>query len=139
MIVTLLTIAVLLFGIACHFCEERDICYTWQDICSVLSVLCTSFAGILLVLELVAIVVPHANAIGDRAAMEARRETIIYQLENKTFKNDNNLGTTEVLSAIADYNGDVLKMRAGRKNPWINWFYAPYGEDLELIDLDDFL
>ena len=139
MIVTLITIAVLLFGIFCHFCEECDICYTWQDICSVLSVLCTSFAGILLVLELVAIVVPHANAIGDRAAMEARRETIIYQLENKTFENDNNLGTTEVLSAIADYNGDVLKMRAGRKNPWINWFYAPYGEDLELIDLDDFL
>ncbi len=139
MIVTLLTIAILLFGIFCHFCEERDICYTCQDICSVLSVLCTSFAGILLVLELVAIVVPHANAIGDRAAMEARRETIIYQLENKTFKNDNNLGTTEVLSAIADYNGDVLKMRAGRKNPWISWFYAPYGEDLELIDLDDFL
>lgn len=139
MIVTLLTIAVLLFGIACHFCEERDICYTWQDICSVLSVLCTSFAGILLVLELVAIVVPHANAIGDRAAMEARRETIIYQLENKTFENDNNLGTTEVLSAVADYNGKVLKIRAGRKNPWINWFYAPYGEDLELIDLDDFL
>lgn len=139
MIVTLLTIAILLFGIFCHFCEERSRCYTWQDICSVLSVLCTSFAGILLVLELVVIVVPHVNAVGDRAAMEARRETIIYQLENKTFENDNNLGTTEVLSAIADYNGDVLKMRAGRKNPWINWFYAPYGEDLELIDLDDFL
>ena len=86
-----------------------------------------------------AIIAPRANAIGDRAAMEARRETIIYQLKNKTFENDNNLGTTEVLSAVADYNGDVLKMRAGRKNPWINWFYAPYGEDLELIELDDFL
>lgn len=135
MIVTLITIAILLFGISCHFCKDHTRWYTWQDVCSVL---CTSFAGILLVLELVAIVVPHANAIGDQAAMEARRETIIYQLENKTFKNDNNLGTTEVLSAIADYNGDVLKMRAGRKNPWINWFYAPYGEDLELIDLEDY-
>ena len=60
-------------------------------------------------------------------------------MKNKTFENDNNLGTTEVLSAVADYNGDVLKMRAGRKNLWINWFYAPYGEDLELIELDDFL
>lgn len=136
MIVTLITIAILLFGISCLFCKDRTRWHAWQDICSVL---CTSFAGILLGVELVAIVVPHANAIGDRAAMEARRETIIYQLENKTFKNDNNLGTTEVLSAIADYNGDVLKMRAGRKNPWINWFYAPYGEDLELIDLNDFL
>lgn len=136
MIVTLITIAILLFGISCHFCNDLTRWHAWQDICSVL---CTSLAGILLVLELVAIGVPHANAIGDRAAMEARRETIIYQLENKTFKNDNNLGTTEVLSAIADYNGDVLKMRAGRKNPWINWFYAPYGEDLELIDLNDFL
>lgn len=136
MIVTLLTIAILLFGIFCHFCEERNGWCTWQDICSVL---CLSFAGLLLVIELTAIIAPRANAIGDKAAMEARRETIIYQLKNKTFENDNNLGTTEVLSAVADYNGDVLKMRAGRKNPWINWFYAPYGEDLELIELDDFL
>lgn len=135
MIVTLITIAVLLFGIFCIFYMDHSI-HSWPDICSSV---CTPFAGILLVLELVAIVVPHANAIGEQAAMEARRETIIYQLENKTFKNDNNLGTTEVLSAIADYNGDVLKMRAGRKNPWISWFYAPYGEDLKLIDLDDFL
>lgn len=136
MIVTLLTIAILLFGIFCHFCEERNRCYTWQDICAVL---CPYFAGILLVVELAAIIAPRVNAIGDKAAMEARRETIIYQLKNKTFENDNNLGTTEVLSAVADYNGDVLKMRAGRKNLWINWFYAPYGEDLELIELDDFL
>lgn len=135
MIVVLITIAILLFGIFCTIYMDHSI-HSWPDICSGV---CTPFAGVLLVLELVAIVVPHANAIGDQAAMEARRETIIYQLENKTFKNDNNLGTTEVLSAIADYNGDVLKMRAGRKNPWINWFYAPYGEDLELIDLDDFL
>lgn len=135
MIVVLITIAILIFGIFCAFYMDHSI-HSWPDICSAV---CTPFAGILLVLELVAIVVPHANAIGDQAAMEARRETIIYQLENKTFKNDNNLGTTEVLSAIADYNGDVLKMREGRKNPWISWFYAPYGEDLELIDLDDFL
>lgn len=136
MIVTLLTIAILLFGIFCHFCEKRNGWCAWQDICSVL---CLSFAGLLLVIELTAIIAPRANAIGDKAAMEARRETIVYQLENKTFKNDNNLGTTEVLSAVADYNGDVLKMRAGRNNPWVNWFYAPYGEDLELIELDDFL
>ncbi len=136
MIATLLTIAILLFGIFCHFCEKRNGWCTWQDICSVL---CLSFAGLLLVIELTAIIAPRANAIGDQAAMEARRETIIYQLKNKTFENDNNLGTTEVLSAVADYNGDVLKMRAGRNNPWVNWFYAPYGEDLELIELDDFL
>lgn len=136
MIVTLLTIAILLFGIFCHFCEEHNGWCTWQDICSGL---CMGFAGVLLIIELTAIIVPRANAIGDQAAMEAKRETIVYQLKNKTFENDNNLGTTEVLSAVADYNGDVLKMRAGRKNPWINWFYAPYGEDLELIELDDFL
>ena len=135
MIVVLITIAILLFGIFCTFYMDHSI-HIWPDICSGV---CTPFAGILLVLELVAIVVPHANAIGDQAAMEARRETIIYQLENKTFKNDNNLGTTEVLSAVAVFIGKVLKIRAGRKNLWINWFYAPYGEDLELIDLDDFL
>lgn len=136
MIITLVTIAVLLFGIFCRFCAEHTRCHIWQDICAIL---CSYAAGVVLVIELATIIAPRVNAIGDWAAMEARRKTIIYQLENKTFKNDNNLGTTEVLSAVADYNGEVLKMRAGRKNPWISWFYAPYGEDLELIDLEDYL
>lgn len=71
--------------------------------------------------------------------MEAERETLIYQLENETYKNDNNVRTTELLASIAEYNGKVLKMQAGRKNPWIDWFYVPYSEDLELIGLEDYL
>ena len=134
MIVVFITIAILLFGIFCTFYEDHSR-HSWPDVCSALF---SSLGGIALVVELVVIIVSHANAIGDQAAMEARRETIIYQLENKTFKNDNNLGTTEVLSAVADYNGKVLKIRAGRKNLWINWLYVPYGEDLELIDLEDY-
>ena len=134
MIVVLITIAILLFGIFCTFYMNYSR-HSWPDVCSALF---SSLGGIALVIELVAIVVPHANAIGDQAAMEAKRETIIYQMENETYKNDNNVGTTELFSSIAEYNGKVLKIQAGRKNPWINWLYVPYGEDLELIDLEDY-
>lgn len=135
MIVVLITIAILLFGIFCTFYEYHSR-HSWPDVCSPLF---SSLGGIALVVELVVIIVSHANAIGDQAAMEAERETLIYQMENETYKNDNNIGTTELFSSIAEYNGKVLKIQAGRKNPWINWLYVPYGEDLELIDLDDFL
>ena len=134
MIIVLITIAILLFGVFCTFYMDHSR-HSWPDVCSPLF---SSLGGIALVIELVVIITSHANAIGDQAAMEAERETLIYQMENETYKNDNNLGTTEVLSAVADYNGKVLKIRAGRKNLWINWFYAPYGEDLELIDLEDY-
>lgn len=133
MIVVLITIAILLFGIFCAFYRNHSR-HSWPDICSVL---CSSFGGVALVIELTAILVVNANPIGEQAAMEAERETLIYQLENETYKNDNNVGTAELLSSIAEYNGKILKMRTGRKNPWINWFYVPYGEDLELIDLED--
>lgn len=135
MIVVLITIAILLFGIFCAFYRNHSR-HSWPDICSTV---CLCFSGVALVIELTAILVVNANPIGEQAAMEAERETLIYQLENETYKNDNNVGTTELLASIAEYNGKVLKMQAGRKNPWINWFYVPYSEDLELIGLEDYL
>lgn len=135
MIVVLITIAILLFGIFCAFYRNHSR-YSWPDICSTV---CLCFSGVALVIELTAILVVNANPIGEQAAMEPERETLIYQLENETYKNDNNVGTTELLASIAEYNGKVLKMQAGRKNPWINWFYVPYSEDLELIGLEDYL
>lgn len=134
MIVVLITIAILLFGIFCAFYKDHSR-HNWPDICSAL---CSSLGSIALVIELMAILVINANPIGEQAAIEAERETLIYQLENETYKNDNNVGTTELFSSIAEYNGTVLKMQAGRKNPWTNWFYVPYGEDLELINLEDY-
>ena len=134
MIVVLITIAILLFGIFCTFYMDHSI-HSWPDICSGV---CSSLGGIALVIELTVLLVVNANPIGEQAAMEAERETLIYQLENETYKNDNNVGTTELFSSIAEYNGKVLKIQAGRKNPWTNWFYVPYGEDLELIDLEDY-
>lgn len=134
MIIVLITIAILLFGVFCTFYMDHSR-HSWPDVCSPLF---SSLGGIALVIELVVIITSHANAIGDQAAMEAERETLIYQMENETYKNDNNIGTTELFSSIAEYNGKVLKIQAGRKNPWINWLYVPYGEDLELIDLEDY-
>ena len=134
MIIVFITIAILLFGIFCTFYMDHSR-HSWPDVCSPLF---SSLGGIALVIELVVIITSHANAIGDQAAMEAERETLIYQMENETYKNDNNIGTTELFSSIAEYNGKVLKIQAGRKNPWINWLYVPYGEDLELIDLEDY-
>lgn len=134
MIVVLITIAILLFGIFCVFYRNHSR-HTWPDICAFL---CSYFGGVVLIIELAAVLVVNANPIGEQAAMEAKRETLIYQLENETYKNDYNIGTPELLSSIAEYNGEVLKIQAGRKNPWINWFFVPYGEDLESIDLEDY-
>lgn len=134
MIVVLITIAILLFGIFCTFYKDHSR-HIWPDVCSTLF---SSLGGVALVIELTILLVVNTNPIGEQAAMEAERETLIYQLENETYKNDNNVGTTELFSSIAEYNGKVLKIQAGRKNPWTNWFYVPYGEDLELIDLEDY-
>lgn len=134
MIVVLITIAILLFGIFCAFYRDHSR-HDWPDICSSLFL---SLGGIALIVELTVLLVVNANPIGEQAAMEAERETLIYQLENETYKNDNNVGTTELFSSIAEYNGKVLKIQVGRKNPWTNWFYVPYGEDLELINLEDY-
>ena len=100
MIVVLITISILLFGIFCTFYMDHSR-HSWPDVCSPLF---SSLGGIALVIELVVIITSHANAIGDQAAMEAERETLIYQMENETYKNDNNVGTTELFSSITSLN-----------------------------------
>lgn len=135
MIVTLITIAILAFGIFCIFysgCTR----HSWPDGCAPV---CVTIGVIALCIELIILGVVNINSAGKLAAEKAHREILVYQLENKTYKNDVNLGATELFNEITKYNQDILRSRAGRKNLWVSWFYNSYSDELELIDLEDYL
>lgn len=77
----------------------------------------------------------NVNAEGRFQADLQKREALVYQLENKTYLNANNLGTTELFKEIAEFNGLIYKHRAGRKNPFINLYFVPYADKIEPIDI----
>ena len=59
-----------------------------------------------------------------------------YRLDQKEYLNDNNVGMTELMEDITEYNSDLIKAQHGLQNPWINWFYADYVNELTPIILD---
>lgn len=135
MIITLITIAILVFGIFCIFYSDCT-WHTWPDNCAPV---CVTIGAIALCIELIILCVANINPKGKLAAEEAHRETLVYQLEHKTYENNVNLGATELFNDVSKYNQDILRSRAGRKNLWISWFYNSYSDELELIDLEDYL
>lgn len=134
MIVTLITIAILVFGIFCIFYTDCT-SLSWPEDCAPV---CITIGTIALCIELIILCVVNINPAGGLAAAEAHREVLVYQLENKTYENDVNLGATELFNDISKYNQGILRSRAGRKNLWVSWFYNSYSNELELIDLEDY-
>lgn len=64
------------------------------------------------------------------------RKSIIYQVNNKTYLNDNNVGTVELMNQIGKFNGDIYSGRIGRQNPWTSWLYPEWTLHVEPIDMD---
>lgn len=67
---------------------------------------------------------------------EAKREVLVYQIENETYLNDNNIGTYELFKDIYEFNQDVLSGKIGHENPWYSWFYGEYYEYIEPISFN---
>ena len=92
-------------------------------------------AGITSFVLIIMAIASNVNAEGRFQADLQKREALVYQLENQTYLNDNNLGTVELFEEIAEFNGLIYKHRAGRKNPFINLYFVPYADKIEPIDI----
>lgn len=74
----------------------------------------------------------------DIANAQEKRKTLVYQLENHTYENDNNLGTVELMNEVAKFNGSIMEKRELRKNPWTSWCISRYCEYIEPIDINEY-
>lgn len=111
------------------------IIWTVKDEFSTGAMALSILAGIASFVLIVMAIVSNVNAEGRLQADLQKRETLVYQLENQTYLNDNNLGTVELFKEIAEFNGLIYKHRAGRKNPFINLYFVPYADKIEPIDI----
>lgn len=91
---------------------------------------------IVLVLLTIEIIVVHVNPEGQLAAYQTEKAMLEYRLDQKEYLNDNNVGMTELMEDITEYNSDLTKAQHGLQSPWVNWFYADYVNELTPIILD---
>ena len=108
----------------------------WADLFGVIFVVLDIIGIIVLALLIIQIIVVHVNPEGKLAARQAEKAMLEYRLDQKEYLNDNNVGMTELMEDITEYNSNLIKAQHGLQSPWINWFYADYANELTPIILD---
>ena len=134
LIMICLIVGTILCFVVAGFCLKR-----WDDWADLVGIIFTALGAIgviALIILTVAIIAVHANPEGQLAAYQAEKEMLEYRLDQKEYLNDNNVGMTELMEDITEYNSNLTEAQHGLKNPWVNWFYADYVNELTPIILD---
>ena len=134
LIMICLIVGTVLCFVVAGFCLKR-----WDDWADLVGIIFTALGAIgiiTLIILTVAIIAVHANPEGQLAAYQAEKEMLEYRLDQKEYLNDNNVGMTELMEDIAEYNSNLAEAQHGLKNLWVNWFYADYVNELTPIILD---
>ena len=111
--------------------------YDWTDLVGIISLALGMIGVVVLIVLTVEIISVHANPEGQLAAYQTEKAMLEYRLDQKEYLNDNNVGMTELMEDIAEYNSNLAEAQHGLQNPWVNWFYADYVNELTPIILDN--
>lgn len=125
---------ILCFAVA-GFCINHW--YDWTNLAGIISLALGMIGVVVLIVLTVEIITVHANPEGQLAAYQTEKAILEYRLDQKEYLNDNNVGMTELMEDIAEYNSNLTEAQHGLKNPWVNWFYADYVNELTPIILDN--
>ena len=108
----------------------------WADLFGVIFVVLDIIGIIVFALLTIQIIVVHVNPEGKLAAYQTEKAMLEYRLDQKEYLNDNNVGMTELMEDITEYNSNLIKAQHGLQSPWVNWFYGSYANELTPIILD---
>ena len=85
---------------ACCLNSYRD----WADLFGIIFIILDFICIIALVLLTIQIIVVHVNPEGQLAAYQTEKAMLEYRLDQKEYLNDNNVGMTELMEDITEYN-----------------------------------
>ena len=124
LIMICLIVGTILCFVVAGFCLNHW--YDWTEIVGIIFTALGVIGIVILIILTVGIIAVHANPEGQLAAYQAEKAMLEYRLDQKEYLNDNNVGMTELMEDITEYNSNLAEAQHGLKNPWVNWFYADY-------------
>ena len=100
------------------------------------SIIISLFAGLALVVCGIISICIHSSADATAAEYNVERRSLVYQLENNLYDNDNDLGKKELYDQITEYNKNIVSGRELHYKFLTECFYPDIYDDLELIEFD---
>lgn len=106
---------------------------------------CSGLAFILIILSTIAIIAvlimglcvidAHINIDAKIAANEQIYDSLVYQLENELYENDNDLGKKELYNQIQEWNKDLAYNQNAQNDFWYGIFYPNIYDQFNYIEL----
>lgn len=78
----------------------------------------------------------NLTAKGFVEACKQRYYSLVYQLENNLYDNDNDLGKKELYNQIQKWNEDLAKGKALQNDFWLGVFYPDVYDQFDFIELE---
>ena len=95
----------------------------------------TVIAAFAIVISGIIMICSHGNVEAKIAQNNKRYESLVYQLENNLYDNDNDLGKKELYNEIREWNEDLAFCRSMQDNFWFGIYYPNVFDQFEFIEL----
>ena len=114
------------------------ICMWRYDDCSWFTLILIILSGIAIIAVVImslCIICAHTNLDAQIAANEQIYNSLVYQLENELYENDNDLGKKELYNQIQEWNKDLAYRQNAQDDFWNGIFYPNIHDQFNYIEL----
>lgn len=113
----------------------EDFCNDIADVVGGISTVFFIIGLLATITMIISIIFANVGSEGEIASNQQRYESLVYQLENDLYDNDNDLGKKELYDEIRDWNEDLARGKAMQHDIWVGWFYPNIYDNFEFIEL----
>ena len=126
-----LFVILLVIGIVCAIIGN-SLCECWLE---GVGFVCAAFATIAIVVSLGIMIDFYGNVEAKIAENNKKYESLVYQLENNLYDNDNDFGKKELYNQIREWNEDLAYYQNTQDNFWFGIYYPNVFDQFEFIEL----
>lgn len=102
----------------------------------IIGIITLLLSGLSSAIMITSALINNAGARGSIGAYKERYESLMYQLENNLYDNDNDLGKKELYNQIQEWNEDLARGKVMQNDFWFGVFYPDIYDYFEFIDID---
>lgn len=106
-----------------------------SDIVTFCSAIIIVVSGIILIVQIVIAILSNLGNEGLIESNHERYKSLVYQLENGLYDNDNDIGKKELYKEIQEWNENLASGKALQHDFWIGVYYPDIFDEFDYINL----